>query len=73
MSDVPVLDQMAETARHLDRTCKQELSRLLVKDEGYALKQRFFPERGQPEWRIEIREYDCTSALKWKNETEHEQ
>ena len=64
MSDVPVLDQMAETARHLDRTCKQELSRLLVKDEGYALKQRFFPERGQPEWRIEIREYDCTSALK---------
>ncbi len=37
-------------------------SRLRMRDEGYAWKQRFFPLLGEPQWRIEIREYDCDST-----------
>jgi len=46
-------------AKQLDQSCGSISSRLRMRDEGYAWKQRFFPEWGEPQWRIEIREYDC--------------
>jgi hypothetical protein len=49
-------------ARRLDESCGSISSRLRMRDEGYAWKQRFFPELGEPQWRIEIREYDCDSS-----------
>jgi len=49
-------------ARQLDQSCGSILSRLRMRDEGYAWKQRFFPQLGEPQWRIEIREYDCDSS-----------
>src|SRR5438034_667777 len=45
MTDLPTLSRMAEAARYLDQACNRTASRLLARDEGYALKQRFFPER----------------------------
>ena len=51
-----------EAARQLDQSCGSISSRLRMRDEGYAWKQRFFPQRGDPQWRIEIREYDCDSS-----------
>jgi hypothetical protein len=49
-------------ARKLDQSCGSISSRLRMRDEGYAWKQRFFPLLGEPQWRIEIREYDCDST-----------
>jgi hypothetical protein len=51
-----------EVARQLDQSCGSISSRLRMRDEGYAWKQRFFPQLGEPQWRIEIREYDCDSS-----------
>jgi hypothetical protein len=51
-----------DVARQLDQSCGSISSRLRMRDEGYAWKQRFFPEWGEPQWRIEIREYDCDSS-----------
>jgi len=33
-----------------------------MRDEGYKWKQRLFPRMDAPQWRIEIREYDCDSS-----------
>jgi Dolichyl-phosphate-mannose-protein mannosyltransferase len=51
-----------DAARQLDQSCGSILSRLRMRDEGYKWKQRFFPQLGEPQWRIEIREYDCDSS-----------
>jgi hypothetical protein len=51
-----------EVARQLDKSCGSISSRLRARDEGYTWKQRFFPQLGEPLWRIEIREYDCEST-----------
>lgn len=51
-----------DVARRLDESCGSISSRLRMRDEGYKWKQRFFPELGEPQWRIEIREYDCDSS-----------
>ena len=51
-----------EAARQLDQACGSISSRLRMRDEGYAWKQRFFPQLGEPQWRIEIREYDCDQS-----------
>ena len=51
-----------EVIQQLDRTCGSISSRLRMRDEGYAWKQRFFPQSGEPQWRIETREYDCDSS-----------
>jgi hypothetical protein len=51
-----------EAARQLDQSCGSISSRLRMRDQGYAWKQRFFPRLGEPQWRIEIREYDCDSS-----------
>jgi hypothetical protein len=50
----------AERAQqHLDAHCSLVTVDRRVRDSGYALKQRFFPEAGRPEYRIEVREYSC--------------
>jgi hypothetical protein len=51
-----------EAARQLDQSCGSISSRLRMRDQGYVWKQRFFPQLGEPQWRIEIREYDCDSS-----------
>jgi hypothetical protein len=51
-----------DAARQLDQSCGSISSRLRMRDEGYTWKQRFFPEWGEPQWRVEIREYDCDSS-----------
>src|SRR5579872_104399 len=53
---------MEEAATELGRSCGAQTSRLTMRDPGYAWKQRFFPEMDEPQWRIEIREYDCSPA-----------
>ena len=53
---------MDDAAHVLDRGCGSRVSRLMMRDEGYAWKQRFLPEIAGPQWRIEVREYDCTSS-----------
>src|ERR1700674_4969803 len=49
-------------ARQLDQSCGSISFRLRMRDEGYKWKQRFFPQLDEPQWRIEIREYDCDSS-----------
>jgi hypothetical protein len=51
-----------DVAGQLNQSCGSILSRLRMRDDGYVWKQRFFPELGEPQWRIEIREYDCDSS-----------
>jgi hypothetical protein len=53
---------MEEAAADLGRACGTQTSRLTMRDPGYAWKQRFFPEWKEPQWRIEIREYDCSPS-----------
>jgi hypothetical protein len=51
-----------DAARQLDQACGSISSQLRMRDEGYRWKQRFFPDWGEPKWRIEIREYDCGAS-----------
>ncbi len=51
-----------DAVKLLDQSCGSISSRLRMRDEGYAWKQRFFPRLIEPQWRIEIREYDCNST-----------
>jgi Dolichyl-phosphate-mannose-protein mannosyltransferase len=53
---------MDDAARLVDQSCGSISSRLRMRDEGYKWKQRFSPQLGEPQWRIEIREYDCDSS-----------
>ena len=55
-------DAMAIAAAELDRTCGSRVSRLMMRDAGFAWKQRFLSEPAASPWRIESREYDCTSS-----------
>jgi hypothetical protein len=55
-------DPNDQVARQLDQTCGSISSRLRMRDEGYAWKQRYLPQFNGPQWRIEIREYDCDSS-----------
>ena len=61
-SNSPGNESTDEAARQLDRACGSISSSLRTRDDGYAWKQRFFPQWGEPQWRIEIREYDCDSS-----------
>ncbi len=47
--------------RQLDASCGSISSRLRVRDDGYAWKQKYLPQLHAPLWRIEIREYDCSA------------
>lgn len=51
-----------QVAHQLDQSCGSISSRLRMRDDGYRWKQRLFPELHEPQWRIEIREYDCDSS-----------
>jgi hypothetical protein len=53
---------MEEAAAELGRSCGAQTSRLTMRDPGFAWKQRLFPGMDEPQWRIEIREYDCPAA-----------
>ena len=53
---------MDDAAQQLDQSCGSISTRLRVRDEGYKWKQRFSHQLGEPQWRIEIREYDCDSS-----------
>jgi hypothetical protein len=53
---------MDNAAQDLDHSCGARVSRLTLHDAGYSWKQRFFPELGELQWRIEVREYDCEPA-----------
>jgi hypothetical protein len=55
-------DPIDDAARQLDQSCGSISSRLRMRDEGYKWKQRFFPQLREPQWRTEIREYDCDSS-----------
>jgi hypothetical protein len=60
--DIGGSEPIAVVTRQLDQSCGSISSRLRMRDEGYKWKQRFFPLLGEPQWRIEIREYDCDSS-----------
>ena len=51
-----------QVAHQLDQSCGSITSSLRMRGQGYAWKQRFFPQLGEPQWRIEIRDYDCDSS-----------
>jgi hypothetical protein len=53
---------MDNVGQELDHACGARTSRLMMRDAGYSWKQRFFPELGESQWRIEVREYDCGPA-----------
>jgi hypothetical protein len=53
---------MDDAAKALDNTCGSRVSRLMMRDAGFAWKQRFLPDAASSQWRIESREYDCTPA-----------
>jgi hypothetical protein len=53
-------EAMDEAAAELGRDCGTQTSRLTTRDAGYEWKRRFFPELDTLQWRIEIREYDCS-------------
>jgi hypothetical protein len=53
---------MDDAAHELDRACGARTSRLTMRDQGYEWKKKYFPQLGELQWRIEIREYDCGPA-----------
>jgi hypothetical protein len=53
---------MDDAAHQLGQSCGTQTSRLMMRDDGYAWKQRFFPGASGLPWRIEVREYDCAST-----------
>jgi hypothetical protein len=63
MADPQTQGEMDGAARELDQVCGARTSRLMMRDDGYAWKQRFFPRLGELPWRIEVREYDCAPAM----------
>ena len=54
-----------EAQRFLDQTCRLDGVRREMLDSGFVWKQRLYPARRQPQWRIEVRTYACGE----KNET----
>lgn len=64
---VPVFgprDPTALAERWLDAHCRLKSDMRLLRDPGYRLKHRFFPQFGELPWRVETRRYACTSASK---------
>jgi hypothetical protein len=53
---------MADAAAQLDHDCGSRVSRLMMRDAGFAWKQRFLSGSETTPWRIESREYDCASS-----------
>jgi hypothetical protein len=53
---------MDNVAAELDHNCGSRVSRLMARDTGFGWKQRFLPAAADAPWRVEVREYDCTSS-----------
>jgi hypothetical protein len=62
MADPQTQGPMDDAEKELDKACGSRTSRLTMRDDGYAWKQKFFPQLGELPWRIEVREYDCAPA-----------
>ncbi len=62
MADPQTEEPMTAAAKQLDQSCGARVSRLTMRDQGFQWKQKFFPQLGELQWRIEVREYDCASA-----------
>jgi hypothetical protein len=62
VSDPSYWKPTAEAQRWLDSTCILRDVQKRVPDAGAALKEKYFPRKGQLEWRIEVREYACDSV-----------
>ena len=62
MADPQTEGPMNAAEHELDQACGARISRLMMRDLGFAWKQKFFPRPGESPWRIEVREYDCASA-----------
>jgi hypothetical protein len=52
---------MDDAAQELDHGCGSRTARLSTRDTGYAWKEKYLPDAGYLEWRIEVREYECLS------------
>jgi hypothetical protein len=53
---------MDDAVEQLGKSCGAQTSRLTMRDSGYEWKKRFFPGRDELQWRIEIRDYDCSPS-----------
>jgi hypothetical protein len=53
------LTAINDVGEKLSAQCGDRITRYLVRDAGYAWKQRFVPNFSGPSWRIEIRQYLC--------------
>jgi hypothetical protein len=53
---------MDEAANELGSACGTQTSRLTMRDPGYEWNQRIFPEMSALQWRVEVREYDCSPS-----------
>ena len=62
MADPQTQGPMDDAAQELGQSCGAQTSRMMMRDEGYLWKQRFFPGPSGLLWRIEVREYDCAST-----------
>jgi hypothetical protein len=62
VADAQTVGPMDNAAQQLDKTCGARTSRLMTRDPGYVWKEKFFPQRIDRPWRIEVRDYDCLSA-----------
>jgi dolichyl-phosphate-mannose-protein mannosyltransferase len=56
------VEPMDASADQLGRSCGAQTSRMTMRDSGYEWKKRIFPEAVELQWRIEVRDYDCTST-----------
>jgi len=56
------LAAMNDVGEKLSAQCGDRITRYLVRDTGYAWKQRFVPNFSGPAWRIEIRQYLCQQS-----------
>ncbi|MBZ5697702.1 MAG: glycosyltransferase family 39 protein [Acidobacteriia bacterium] len=63
MADPQTQGPMDDAAHELGQSCGAQTSRLMMRDEGYPWRQRFFPGPSGLPWRIQVREYDdCVST-----------
>jgi hypothetical protein len=54
--------RMDDAAEQLGKSCGAQTSRLTMRDSGYEWKKRIFPGRDELQWRIEVRDYDCSPS-----------
>jgi hypothetical protein len=52
---------MESAEQWLDAQCRLAGDSRALRDPGYPLKRRFFPQLGELPWRVEIRRYACAT------------